>query len=77
FLPLCEEADLVAVLDAFPDLYRNAYLKNIRAKLGLQTERKEDEELITDMFNVLQGRRVDFTLFFRHLSETGNIHGAP
>lgn len=77
FLPLCKQADLVAVLDGFPALFRQAYLKKMRAKLGLQTECREDEALVAEMFDALQSRRVDFTLFFRGLSGVGNAHGEP
>ena len=72
FLPLASEAELVSVLDAYPDYFQVAYLAKMRAKLGLQTEHKDDKNLIDNLFNALQGRKVDFTLFFRYLSEVEN-----
>ncbi len=77
FLPLAPQEALVAVLDAYPDYFQVAYLAKMRAKLGLQSEHKDDEMLITDLFNALQGRKVDFTLFFRYLGETDKNHEAP
>ncbi|MDO4641327.1 MAG: YdiU family protein [Neisseria sp.] len=74
---LCDEADLIAVLEAFPERYQNAYLKRMRAKLGFLEDRPEDAELVADMFDVLQSRKVDFTLFFRCLSGVSNVHGEP
>ncbi|UOO86454.1 protein adenylyltransferase SelO [Neisseria arctica] len=76
-LPLVSESALIDELEHFPDIYRAAYLKRMRAKLGLQTEQKGDEELVSDMFNALQSRKVDFTLYFRRLADVGNVHGEP
>ncbi|WP_107855571.1 protein adenylyltransferase SelO [Neisseria weaveri] len=76
-LPLVSQDDLVAELERFPDIFQTAYLQKMRAKLGLQTQEKGDDELIADMFTALQSRKVDFTLFFRYLSEVGNVHGEP
>ena len=75
-LPLAPEGELVAVLDAYPDYYQSAYLTKMRAKLGLQEAYPEDEALVVDLFNALQGRKVDFTLFFRYLSELDSQHAA-
>ena len=68
FLPLADEADLVAAIDEFPDLFQTAYYNAMRAKIGLQSTQKDDKELIDDMLLSLQSRKVDFTLFFRLLS---------
>lgn len=76
FLPLCDKEGLVAALDRFPEQYRQAYLKNMRAKLGLSEAKESDSELIADLLELLQGR-ADFTLFFRYLSEVGNVHDDP
>ncbi|MCS4532839.1 protein adenylyltransferase SelO [Neisseria montereyensis] len=76
-LPMVSESELVAELERFPEMFQTAYLSRMRAKLGLQTIDKDDEELVGDMFASLQGRKVDFTLFFRYLSEVSNQHGEP
>ena len=76
-LPLVSESALIDELERFPEAFQTAYLNKMRAKLGLQTEQKSDDELVADMFNALQSRKVDFTLFFRRLADVGNVHGEP
>ncbi|MDO5639581.1 MAG: YdiU family protein [Neisseria sp.] len=76
-LPLVSESALIDELERFPEIFQTAYLNKMRAKIGLQTEQKGDGELISDMFDALQSRKVDFTLYFRHLAEVNNIHGEP
>ncbi|MBN8182709.1 protein adenylyltransferase SelO [Roseibium aggregatum] len=75
-LPLIQPDDLdkavelaSAELGRFPDIYRAAWLNGMRAKLGLVKETAEDQELFETMLSVLQEQSVDYTLFFRHLSE--------
>ena len=69
FLPLVAEADLVRALDDFVPLYWHAYWRRMRAKLGLATEVRDDEMLISDLLAAMHADRVDFTLMFRYLSE--------
>ncbi|MCQ9327533.1 protein adenylyltransferase SelO [Neisseria dentiae] len=76
-LPLVSENALIDELERFPEAFQTAYTAKMRAKIGLQTEEKTDGELIGDMFAALQGSKVDFTLFFRHLADVGNTHGEP
>ena len=76
-LPLVSDSALIDELERFPELFQTAYLNKMRAKLGLQTEQKGDDELVADMFTALQSRKVDFTLFFRRLADVGNVHGEP
>jgi uncharacterized protein YdiU (UPF0061 family) len=71
------DSALIDELERFPELFQTAYLNKMRAKLGLQTEQKGDDELVADMFTALQSRKVDFTLFFRRLADVGNVHGEP
>jgi uncharacterized protein YdiU (UPF0061 family) len=75
-LPLIQPDDLDKAVDLasaelgrFPDIYRAAWLNGMRAKLGLVKETAEDQELFETMLSVLQEQSVDYTLFFRHLSE--------
>lgn len=58
-------------------MFQTAYIQRMRAKLGLQSKEKADVERVDDMFAALQGNRVCFTLFFRHLAEVGNTRGEP
>lgn len=75
-LPLIRSDDLdkavelaSAELARFPDLYRNAWLTGMLAKLGLPTATEEDQDLFETMLSILQEQSVDYTLFFRHLGE--------
>ncbi|WP_274585097.1 YdiU family protein [Neisseria leonii] len=77
FLPFCAADDLRAVLEDFPRRFQTAYEARMRAKLGLRTADAGDGQLIEDLFAALQGRGVDFTLFFRRLSVLDSRHGAP
>jgi serine/tyrosine/threonine adenylyltransferase len=53
--------------------YDRAYAHHFRTmyadKLGLEAIRDDDEELVQDMFAMLQAAELDMTLFFRHLAD--------
>jgi len=75
-LPLISEQDTEAIrlatehLQRFPALFDAAYLKVMRAKLGLlrQHENEEgDRALVADLLQRLAASSVDYTLFFRAL----------
>ncbi|MCP1659362.1 protein adenylyltransferase SelO [Neisseria perflava] len=69
--------DINALLEQWPNDFQTAYLNAMRPKLGLLTAQHDDDALVADMFAALQGRGVDFTLYFRHLSGVSNVHGDP
>ena len=79
-LPLIDDKDGEAAAEKAKDklagyqtLYNQYYENGMRKKLGLQEARKEDEKLISELFNSMEGQ-VDFTNFFRALcgfDETG------
>ncbi len=52
--------------------YKRQYIKDFRtmnkSKLGLKVEGPKDDQLIESMYNVLLLTEIDFTLFFRELS---------
>ncbi|MHA6782969.1 protein adenylyltransferase SelO [Pseudonocardia saturnea] len=58
-------AAATAVLDEFPDAYRRHRAAGMAAKLGLP---EPDDQLETDLLELLHAQRVDFTGFFRALS---------
>jgi uncharacterized protein YdiU (UPF0061 family) len=60
------------VIEGFVDVYGKYWLQGITAKLGLSTIEKGDVELANKLFSVLQDQHVDYTQFFRGLSETAN-----
>ncbi|MFB3059572.1 MAG: YdiU family protein, partial [Gammaproteobacteria bacterium] len=74
-LPLIDDADGEAAtekgkdkLATYQTLYNQYYEDGMHEKLGLKETRKEDEKLITDLFNAMEGQ-VDFTNFFRALCD--------
>ena len=65
-LPLIEDVEHVQdIVDSFPSVFSHAYRSRMAAKLGLET--LEDETLIRDLFDWMQGFETDWTLFFRRL----------
>jgi uncharacterized protein YdiU (UPF0061 family) len=70
-LPLIGDVDNTqAALEIYKPEYRKALDDLLHAKLGLQARQENDGKLFDDMFAMLQGSHVDFTLFFRRL---GNL----
>jgi uncharacterized protein YdiU (UPF0061 family) len=59
-------------IEEFVEVYKQYWLKGITAKLGLSTIEKGDEELANKLFSVLQEQHVDYTQFFRGLSDSVN-----
>ena len=58
------------VLDSFGKVYTRFYTAEMRKKLGLYEAKSTDEALILDLLNLMQeSRTVDYTLFFRNLSQ--------
>ena len=43
----------------------------MRAKLGLRDERPDDDDLVTDLLDLMTAQRVDYSTFFRALSSGG------
>ncbi len=55
-------------LNAFPDLYEGAWLREFRTKLGLTIVDADDHTLISDLLATLEDTETDFTVFFRQLA---------
>jgi len=55
-------------VEAFTPVYQDRWLERMRAKLGLAETLPEDLDLVSELFDALEGRNVDFTLFFRRLA---------
>ena len=75
-LPLLDSEDAdVAVekarvaLARYDALFAEAFQSGMRAKLGLQQVLPDDERLMRDLLDRLAANRVDYTLFFRRLSQ--------
>lgn len=86
-IPLLAEDEEWAValateaVDAFPALYRQAWLEVMRTKLGLTRRGPEDDgpdaALAEDWLGLLQAGRVDFTLAWRRLVDAAAGNPAP
>ncbi|TNF59969.1 MAG: hypothetical protein EP306_09760, partial [Burkholderiales bacterium] len=61
--------EATAVIDAFPDWYRQAWLGVMRAKLGLAGEDGGDEALVQSWLDLLAAHKADFTRSFRRLAD--------
>ena len=59
-----------AVLSTYAERFGEAYSKRLRAKLGLSPD--APFEVITDCLNLLAEQKIDFTLFFRKLTQVAN-----
>jgi uncharacterized protein YdiU (UPF0061 family) len=68
-IPLVEPEAAEAVLGEYQAVFTTRFVELMRGKLGLQTEQTDDAELISDLFEILQASRVDYTGFFRRLGE--------
>jgi len=69
-LPLIGEQDLaVAALEPFKAIFPRELESRMRAKLGLTTTQPNDRDLIDGLYTLLAANRVDYTLFWRCLSE--------
>ncbi len=68
-VPLIDVEEAQTVLGEYQTIFTERFAGLMRGKLGLQTETANDAELIDDLFEILHTNAVDYTLFFRRLSE--------
>ncbi len=68
-VPLVEETKpFEEVLERISEGYHLKYMAMMRQKLGFQTERREDAEIIDTLEETLKATETDMTLFFRNLA---------
>jgi len=60
-----------ARLQQFPDRYHEHWMSAMGAKLGLGDRRPGDDDLVTDLLDLLAAQRVDYSTFFRALASGG------
>ncbi len=58
-----------AVLAEYQPLFVKEYSTLMRAKLGLQATYDEDQSLLSDLLELMQQNKVDYTILFRRLGE--------
>ncbi|CAM3553768.1 hypothetical protein VA7868_00957 [Vibrio aerogenes CECT 7868] len=66
--PLVDKAALEQALDQYEALLNQAYSRLIRRRLGLYGQLEDDSELCHDILGLLAAEKIDYTVFFRHLS---------
>lgn len=64
-----EVDELRASLDLFLPLYQAHYLDLMRRRLGLGVAAENDQALVQELLQRMQGSAVDYSLFFRRLGE--------
>ena len=75
-LPLIGDQDLtVGALESYKTVFPQAFEARLRAKLGLSEAREGDRTLIESTLNLLAQTQVDYTIFWRRLSD--HVAGAP
>ncbi len=67
-VPLMEPEVIEAELKTYEAVFDTAINAILRAKLGLETAREDDHELVNQLFALMAEARADYTLFFRKLS---------
>ena len=69
-MPLIGDTDAaVAALDQYKPAYAQAFLDTMRAKLGLRDAQDLDAALVDQLLQGLAANRVDYTIFWRRLSD--------
>ncbi|MEE9319956.1 MAG: YdiU family protein [Granulosicoccus sp.] len=73
-LPLIDDDEQASIhhaqasIDAFPELYKEAYTQRMRDKLGLPDNKINDQDLASELLTLMETAGADFTLTFRALS---------
>ena len=69
-VPLIDDKSLLqSALDTYRDEYSERWQSLLVTKLGFCESRDTDEQLINEMFELMQLAEIDMTLFFRSLSD--------
>lgn len=66
---LIPQEQIAAALSQYEEDLSIEYSIQMRSKFGLEQSRPEDAQLITGMLDLLAENQVDYTIFFRRLSE--------
>ncbi len=68
-LPLIQDVEQAqAALDSYEPVFVDAFMARLRAKLGLQQARADDEQLVDGLQRLLAEGAVDYAIFWRRLS---------
>jgi uncharacterized protein YdiU (UPF0061 family) len=58
-----------AAINTYPAVFESAVFAGLRRKLGLLEEREDDVALVSDLLEKMAANKVDYTRFFRRLSD--------
>jgi len=67
--PLIEQDDIPKAPEIYEKAMIERYAEFMRGKLGLAERHAGDDKLVTDLLNLMDSSRVDYTSFFRSLNE--------
>ncbi|WP_312074083.1 protein adenylyltransferase SelO [Atlantibacter sp.] len=76
FAPFVSADRLNALLEGYQEILLREYGALMRAKLGLMTQQRGDNELLNALLELMQREGSDFTRTFRMLSETEQLSAA-
>jgi len=68
-LDLISADDANAALASYSGTFQRSYGRRMRDKLGLETEQPDDAALVGEMLSLMAASRVDYTRWFRGLTE--------
>lgn len=66
------ESESKESLDKFRDIYSESFVEIMKKKLGLRESKPQDVELIKGILDILANQKVDYTIFFRKLSDVNS-----
>ena len=72
-IPLADKKSLVNILESYPSIFEKSYLEKMAQKLGLTGDAKTHQVIIENTLSMMKSCQLDFSYFFRQLS---NIHQA-
>ncbi|MCL9783051.1 YdiU family protein [Vibrio sp. S4M6] len=75
--PLIEKEDAESALDQYESILSRKYYQLMRNKLGLRMPHEHDGALIESLLLLLEEQRIDYTNFFRYLSNMGTLGNEP
>ena len=67
--PILENETLQQGLQAFSERFNDSFITGMQHKLGLQNHQEEDPAFIFNTLNLLSKNRLDYSWFYRQLSE--------
>ncbi|XP_062618082.1 protein adenylyltransferase SelO-like [Saccostrea cucullata] len=64
-----QQKQLPHILKGYESIYKDKFMKLFRQKLGLYTDKEDDENLLAVFIKIMEDTKSDFTMSFRELGE--------